>query len=120
MKNIQLILKTPRFVWKFRYSHIKKNSGIFRILYKNALQKEISLYKIPKTFIPFVKPPKKIELILVVMGTGHRVLLNYVDSSNEQNSKSRLVVALNYKDTWSIHTNPIQVNRNWFGGTKTN
>ena len=28
----------------------------------------------------------------------------YVDSSNEQNSKSRLVVP-NYKDTLSIHTN---------------
>ena len=29
----------------------------------------------------------------------------YVDSSNEQNSKSRLVVVSNYKYTLSIHTN---------------
>ena len=48
MKNIQkifenpkLILKIPKFTWKFLYSYTEQNSSNLRILDKNAFQKGI-------------------------------------------------------------------------------
>ena len=39
----KLNLKIPRFILEIRFPYTEQNSGIFRILYKNALQKEIWL-----------------------------------------------------------------------------
>ena len=46
MKNPTLILKIPTFIWKIQYSYTEQNSDIFRILYRNALKRNLTLVEI--------------------------------------------------------------------------